>query len=287
MNRLPLRNRRLSLPLVILMIGLLYAAATSASASTGIEGVWSFNGGAVDVVGQPNGTLIGVVTVPTKFSQCVHPVDEQMWTEMRPQGDGSYTGLHRWYYASAACVPNPTYGPTAWRVLKKSKGESFLRVCFSEPDSNSQPTIAPDGSSANVTYSCVDSASIAAVPTVSANEGAGTPTSGQISFRQVVVLPNAKLCVRSRSLKIKLHPPKYDPLREIIIRVNGKKVADVRGNKKLKKAIVLKHLPSGSYTVKVLAITVLNQRLSGSRRYTACGKGSGKTKLHHPHKPKK
>jgi hypothetical protein len=200
--------------------------------------------------------------------------------------------LHQWYFepsAAAGCTPNPSLGPTAWRILSNAKGESFMRVCFSAPGSNSQPTIAPDGSSAHVTYGCADSAAIAPLPVVSGKEGASKPTSGQISFSHVVVLPGANKCVRGHSLKISLHHAKYDPLKEVVIRVNGKKVADVRGLKKLKKAIVLKHLPKGSYTVKVLAITVLDQRLSGSRRYTACGKGSGKIKLnHHPaHKPKK
>jgi len=275
-------TRRVSLSLAISAALLLSAGVAGANAATPIEGVWSFNGGAVDIVGQPNGTLIGMVTVPTKFALCVHPANEQMWIEMRPQADGSYWGFHRWYFEPPACLPNPTYGPTAWRILQNPKGESFLRVCFSAPGSNSQPTIAPDGSSAHVNYGCVDSAAIAPLPVIAPNEGAPGGPPGQIGFDQSVKLPSAKPCVKSRTLKITLRDPKYDPLKEVVIRVNGKKVADVRGTKKLRKAIVLKHLPNGSYTVKVLAITVLNQRLSGSRKYKSCTKGSGKIKLNSP-----
>ena len=66
-----------------------------------------------------------------------------------------------------------------------------------------------------------------------------------------------------------------------MVRIRGKKVADVRGSKLLKKGILLKKLPEGTYKVSVLAITVLNQRLSGSRTYHSCTMGSGKIKAHH------
>jgi hypothetical protein len=78
--------------------------------------------------------------------------------------------------------------------------------------------------------------------------------------------------------------PKYDPLKEVVVRIDGKRVADVRGVKRLEKAfkkgIFLRKLPSGTYKVSVLAITVLKQRLSGSRTYHSCKKGSGNIKLH-------
>jgi hypothetical protein len=270
---------------------LLAAGVGGATASSSIEGVWSFNGGAVDIAALPDGSFDGVVTVQTKFAQCYHQVNEKMWTDIRSQADGSYWGNHQWFFESAGasgCAVNPTPGPTAWRVLQTSLGDRFLRVCFSAPGS-SQPAIAPSGSSTNVTYGCVDSAAIAPLPVVSAKEGAGTPGAGEFGFRQSVKLPDAKACVRHRVLKIKLSDPKYDPFKEVVIRVNGKKVIDIRGVKKLGKAIALKHLPLGTYTVKVLAITVLDQRLSGSRRYSACGKSSGNLKLKHPghHKSKK
>jgi hypothetical protein len=50
--------------------------------------------------------------------------------------------------------------------------------------------------------------------------------------------------------------------------------------KAVKKGITLRHLPSGTYKIGVLAITVLNQRLSGSRTYHSCTKSSGVIKLH-------
>jgi hypothetical protein len=276
-NRLSGRQRLISLPVTIATLALLWVGATPAAAASSIEGVWSFKGGAVDIQAETNGTLTGVVTSPTKFASCVHPLGEHMWTGMRLQPDGSYWGSHQWFIESSTgqstCEKNETPGPTAWRVLQNSQGESFVRVCFSEPGT-SQPTIAPNGSSADVTWGCVDSASIAPLPVVSAKGGNQTPGHGEIGFRQTVVLPKAKLCVKRNTLSIKLHEPKYDPLEEILIKVNGKKKVDLRGVKKLEKAIVLKHLPNGSYTIKVLAITVLKQRLTGSVKYHACSKSS-------------
>jgi hypothetical protein len=258
--------RRLSLLVALAAVCGLSSFAATAGAVGSIERVWSFQEGAVDVVAQPKGAFLGVVSVATKFAKCVHPVNEQMWIQMEPQPDGSYWGLHRWYYET--CVPNPTYGPTAWRVIQNQQKEEVLRVCFSAPESGSQPTIAPDGTHAHATYGCVDSKPIAPVPSAT-------------TFKQAVTLPSAKGCVRLRSLTIKLRNPKYDPLKQVVVWVNRKKVANLRGVKKLKHAIRLKHLPKGRFTVKVLAVTVLNHRLTGSRSYTGCTGASGNLNLHH------
>jgi hypothetical protein len=67
------------------------------------------------------------------------------------------------------------------------------------------------------------------------------------------------------SLKITLNDPKYDPLTEVLVKINGKKVADVKGIKRLQKGITLKKLPSGTYKISVVATTVLKQHLSGSQ----------------------
>ena len=102
---------------------------------------------------------------------------------------------------------------------------------------------------------------------------------GLITFSDTVLLPNATACVSQTSLKIKLHDPKYDPLTEVLVKINGKKFAVVKGVKRLKKGITLKKLPSGTYKISILATTVLKQRLSGSQTYKSCTAGSGKIGL--------
>ena len=39
------------------------------------------------------------------------------------------------------------------------------------------------------------------------------------------------------SLKITLRDPKYDPLKEVVVKISGRKVADVKGTKRLEKSV--------------------------------------------------
>jgi hypothetical protein len=240
-----------------------------AAGATEIEGVWSFSGGAVEIQGLENGTFEGTVVTPTTFKSCPHPAKQVMWTGMRLQSDGSYSGYHRWFHGET-CEEDPELGPTAWRVLHKTPDTRYLEVCFSRPGT-SQPKIAPDGVATEDTYGCIESALISELPTGSSN--AGSTTAG-------VTLRGAKACVSQSTLAIALRDPKYNALDEVVVSVNGKKVLTVRGIKRIKRGVALKKLPSGTYKVGVLAITVLNQRLTGSATYHSCAKGSGKIKLH-------
>jgi hypothetical protein len=254
----------------------------SAGASTEIERVWSFKGGEV-AIKTLEGKLEGVVVTPTTFDECPHQAGEVMWTHMALQPNGSYWGLHQWLFEKT-CAPNPEPGPTAWRVLQKPEGSRYLLVCFSEPG-KAQPTIEPTGTYANSTFGCEESAPTAPLPVVG-RDGSGSATAGNgaelITFRKTVVLPKASLCVRGGSLKLKLHDPRRDPLKEVLVRVRGRRVADVRGVARLRRGVVLKGLPAGTYTLQVTATTVLDQRLSGRRTYHSCGQGSSTVPLHEP-----
>jgi hypothetical protein len=108
-----------------------------------------------------------------------------------------------------------------------------------------------------------------------------TGNSSQVTFVNTVTLPGAKACISRSSLRITLREPKYDPLEEVVVKIGNKKVLDLSGVKAIKKGITLTHLPTGSYKISVLAITVLKQRLHGSQSYKSCSKGSGKIKLSH------
>ncbi len=270
MTRNPRRKGR---HLLIAIVSTLCLCAAPAWASSPIEGVWEFNGGKVAVHPLANGDFEGVVVDQTKFAGCVHPVGQAMWTEIRQEADGSYWGHHQWYF-EPGCALNPTPGQTAWRVIRNEKGENVLKVCFSSPESGAQPTIAANGLVAQATYGCTESAPIAKLPTrqkesveasVSVALQGGTKAGGQ-----------GNKCVAHRALTIKLREPKFDPLKEAIVWVNGRKVADVRGVAKVRKAILLKKLPrASSYTIKITAVTVLGHKLTGSHKYKRCGSGSG------------
>jgi hypothetical protein len=272
MNIRPLARRALKSSSIALLA--LLALSGSASAATNeIEGVWSFNGGSVAIQPLSNGTFQGTVATPTTFATCEHPAEQVMWTNMQPQADGSFWGLHQWYKGEGAtCVADPVLGPTAWRVLHEPSGARYLEVCFSHPGTT-QPKIAANGTATEDTYGCEKSALIEPLPVVS-NGGLG------VSGIKTVVLPPATGCVAQSSLKIALKDPKNDPLTEVVVKIGSKKVVDIKGVKKIKKGITLKKLPAtGTYKISVTATTILKQKLTGSQTYKACTKGSGKIKL--------
>jgi hypothetical protein len=72
---------------------------------------------------------------------------------------------------------------------------------------------------------------------------------------------------------------KNDLLKEVVVKIGSKKVADVKGAKRIKKGITLKKLPTGTYKISVVATTILKQKLTRSQTYKSCTKGSGKIKL--------
>lgn len=261
--------------LVIAVVALAIADVAPAGAASEIEGVWSFNGGEVAIKPVGVSKYEGIVVAPTRFTECIHQAGEHMWTEITPRPDGSFWGKHQWLYEKT-CQPNAQLGPTAWRVLHTATGARYLEVCFSEPGT-AQPTIAANGTSANVSYKCLQSSPTATLPVIITSS---TSTGEQIGFARTVVLPNAKTCLRRGVLKIKINDPKHDPIKEVVVRIKKRKIADVRGVKRLERDIVLKHLPSGSYTLKIVATTVLGQKLTGSRIYHSCRRRS-KRRPHH------
>lgn len=276
-------SRSLSIGLVTALliavgIGVASAGAVSSS-SSGIEGVWEFSGGQIAIQPSAGGTFTGTVVAATKFAECVHPVPQQIWTEMKLQPDGSYWGLHQWYFSSSNCTLNPTLGPTAWRMLEGTDGSHYLRVCLSSPGTT-QPTIAASGApnspaeyaAYHVTYGCYDSALTAPLP----NPGAGSSGkagSGVAGSKETLTFsPSNKKCLSLRLFKIHLLEPQYDPLKTVSITIGGRKIASVHKGDYVVAAIDLKGLPKGAFTIKIKAVTVLGNHLADSRTYHTCAK---------------
>ena len=252
-----------SRPLLIAIIVTLLLAlgAGSAGAASNIEGIWSFNGGQIGVQRLSNGTYEGTVVVATKFAECAHEVGEPIWTGITEQSDGSYWGLHQWFFPPPTCAKNPSLGLTAWRVLQEANGSHYLRVCFSHPGT-SQPTIAVDGSDGGTTYGCTNSALTAPLP--------GVPGSGVAGFKESLRLPSAKKCLSARLFKIHLADPKYDPLKTVTVTLKGRKIATSRKGNFIVATINLRRLPKGAFTLKIRATTVLRHHLSSNRTYHTC-----------------
>ena len=262
--------------LVLAAIPLSASADTSSGGSrTGnpIEGVWSFSGGAVAIEGLSDGSYQGTVVNPTSFAVCTHPAGQVMWTAMKEQADGSFWGLHTWFKGGDKCEENPLRGLTAWRVLVGADGARHLVVCFSTPGDASQPKIDAAGKCTGGTFGpAIESSPLGGLP-------GSTADGGPVTFERIVLVPGNASCLKRKSLKIRLKNPKYDPLKEVVVKVNGKKAKAIVGTEKLQKPIVLKNLPDGAFKVTVVATTVLNERLKGNKRYTTCGTGSGMIRL--------
>jgi len=265
-----LKSRTRSLLLLLATVALLGVGIASASAASSIVGVWSFGGGAIDVKPAGPNTFVGFVAQETVFAECPHPVGQEIWTDMTAQSDGSFWGLHQWYYEKT-CGLNPSLGPTAWRVEEEANGTKYLRVCFSKPGT-SQPEIPASGPETGVTYGCVNSAHISSLP---------TPAAGAAAFKAALAQTSTQQCLSGRSFKIHLAEPKYDPFKTIAVTLKGHKLATVHKGGYVIATVKLSGLPTGAFTVKIKATTVLGVHLSGSRTYHTCAKHPKK------HKPAK
>jgi hypothetical protein len=267
-----------------LVVLLVPTTASSAEGGSEIEGVWSFNGGAVDIIAVPGGKYEGIVTVQTQFASCAHKVEERMWTDITPQPDGSYWGLHQWFHGAPECAKNTQLGATAWRIMHEPNGSRFLRVCFSNPGSP-QPTIASDGApkeasenaAHHVTYGCVSSELIAPLPVA---QGSDNNARGGV---ESLTLRKAGQCLRPGVFKIRLRDPKYDPLKKVTVIFKGHKVSTSRRGSYVVAAINLAHFKKSRFTVKIHATTLLGHKLNATRTYRICKKAK-----HHgkPHKQK-
>jgi hypothetical protein len=241
--------------ILLLTIGVATAAATS-----NIEGVWSFNGGQIAVQSAGNGKFEGIVVQPTRFAVCTHPIGQKIWKEMTPQADGSYWGFHQWYKSDEGegCIENPVLGPAAWRILEAPNGSRSLRVCLSRPGTT-QPTIPVGSEGIGATYGCQSSAMTAPL--------AGSAVG---SFKEVVSLPSSRQCVSGRKFIIHIRSATYDPFKSVVVTLLGRKVKVVHRSGEYIATISLKGLPRGVFTIRVKAITVRGNRLSGSRTYHTC-----------------
>jgi hypothetical protein len=252
-----------------MLVAVLIAGAASAQASSPIEGVWSFNGGKVAIQPQPDGSFTGTVVSPTKFAQCTHSDGEQMWTQMRQQPDGSFWGFHQWFFATEACVPNPQLGLSAWRVMQTSSGSTFLRACFSEPGTNSQPTISASGATADATFGCDDSALVSPVPVVSTAQ-----------FSQYAKLPTNKACYGRGTFRVHLSDPTNDPIKKAVVKLQSgslhRSATVTRKGETMTATVSLNGLPKSTFTVSVRLTTVLGDQLSGKRTYRSCSKSRPK-----------
>jgi hypothetical protein len=257
----PRRSRYIISLLAACFLALASAVASPLASgdSSGIEGVWSFNGGEIAVQRAAGNGYTGTVVRETKFAECTHPVGQEIWKELMPQPDGSFWGFHEWYVQQDhKCLTEPSYvGPTAWRVVNSTAGTRFLEVCFSAPG-EPQPTISASGATADASYGCSQSALLASL------------SSGTASFNALVTAPRARVCLSRRRLVIHVRDPKNDAFKSMSITIGGRHLHETRQGRYILATINLKGLPKGAFILHISGVTVQGRHLTGSRTYHTC-----------------
>jgi hypothetical protein len=253
---------RTGFALLVAALALLVSAG-SVRASSPIEGLWSFSGGTVSVESAGDGSFHGTVIKPTTFSECSHPQGEEIWTQIRPRPDGSFWGLHQWYFAHSGCEPNPEGGPTAFRLMPAAHGTSILKVCFSQPGSGSQPRIKPDGTVVGATDGCTISGKVLRQAT--AAEAA-----------KYILLPPSVAC-GGGTLRIRLRGTASERIVRAAVELRSgslrRRARLVRQAGGIVAILSLRGLVGPSFVVRVRVDTSLGRVLKRKRRYRRCSSG--------------
>jgi hypothetical protein len=112
------------------------------------------------------------------------------------------------------------------------------------------------------------------------NQPPSSPTSAELETKLATAfgLPSAKLCYSKRSFKIHIQqPPGYPRVVSAEVFLGTKRERSL--NKKgLTDEVVLKQLPYGTFTIRIVARTVTGTLLTGTRTYHTC-----RPKPIHPH----
>jgi hypothetical protein len=98
------------------------------------------------------------------------------------------------------------------------------------------------------------------------NENASTPPSAD----KLLKLPSTRNCLSGRSFVIHLFHKKGITIRSAVVMINGKTKVKVKGKKKLRAAINLRGLPSGTVKVKIVLTPAKGPKLVSTRTYKTC-----------------
>jgi hypothetical protein len=228
------------------------AGAGPARAIEPIEGSWLFGSGELLVQAIGPGAFTGTVAKPTQFSAtCPNPVGQQLW---QINGRGvSYTGTHSWH--GEDCSERPG-GQSTWVITSTDPANLTLRFCTAMPGGG--PPLVDSAGNPLAGTECYDLKRSPPVP--------------KPKFDSIVTLPKqTRTCRSRRDFRIRLREPKADPLVRAIVQVNGRQVRVLAG-RRLTAPVNLRGLPTGRYTVKIVAKTASGRVIQGTRRYRTCAR---------------
>ncbi|HYM57699.1 MAG TPA: hypothetical protein VES79_07015 [Solirubrobacteraceae bacterium] len=105
-----------------------------------------------------------------------------------------------------------------------------------------------------------------------------TTASTAPSADALLKLPSARSCISRRSFTIRLRRKGGVVIRSAIVYVNGRTKVKVQGNKRLRAAINLRGLPSGTVRVRIVLTPAEGRKLVSTRSYRTCKAGTKKPK---------
>jgi hypothetical protein len=207
--------------------------------------------------GTPDGTEEHISTAPDGATQRIH-VDSDgsartaLAYQFSNQGTNNEVFVARWNYAPVTDPPPADGGGGGGQ----------------------QP---PSGGGGGPAAPAPASASPAGVPAAPAKPVSGA---GVTKLDAVVTFPSTKSCASRRSFGIRLRVPKGAGVQQAIVKVNGRRVAVLKGAR-LRSTVDLRTLPKGRFTVSIELRLATGKVLKGERRYRTCAvkRRGGKPKV--------
>jgi hypothetical protein len=228
------------------------AGAGPARAAEPIEGSWRFGSGEVLVQATAPGTFQGTVVKATQFSAtCPNPAGQVLW-QIAGRG-AAYAGTHVWHGEDCSGKPG---GQATWTITSSDPANLTLRFCTAPPGGG--PPMVDAAGNPLMGTECHDLKRFPALP--------------KPKFETIASLPKqTRTCRSRRDFRIRLREPKADPLVRATVHVNGRRVRLLAGAR-LTAPVNLRGLPTGRYTVKIVATTASGRVIQGTRRYRTCAR---------------
>lgn len=108
-------------------------------------------------------------------------------------------------------------------------------------------------------------------PATAPGQPAAPKPAAALKPSDVIRLRSARRCVSRRAFRIRLRQPSGVTLVRATVSVNGKRVRVLRG-RRLTAPVVLRGLPKGRFTVRIVVTTSTGKRLTAQRRYRTCAR---------------
>jgi hypothetical protein len=169
------------------------------------------------------------------------------------------------------------------RKLKKAEGVYIESgdACDAYGNYNGKPTAVVGETDVRANkppagFSCVPKLPDEDIP----GGGGGSGGGGSTTTSNPLGLPSTKSCVDRRKFSFKIHQPPKQRVISVNVFINGKRRFHKHG-KKVTRVTITKLPNSGTFLVRIVALTNRGNRIVSTRRYKKCKKGRPSTHVEH------